>query len=107
MSADIKTIGEVLREARKASGLFLREVATELDVDPSFLSKIEKGDKRPTRVQVIKLAGILKADKQKLLITFLSDKVAYELEGEELVNKVMRVAEAKIDYLKQRKLTNG
>lgn len=98
----MKTIGEAMRELREAKGLFLREVAAQLEIDPSLLSKIERGDKRPTRAQVIHIAQILHANEEELMITYLSDKVAYELLNEDLALMAMQVAEKKIVYLKKR-----
>ena len=95
----MQTIGEQLKELRENKGFLLRDVAEALQVDSSFLSKIEHGIKRPTRVQIIKLAEIFKINAEDLLITYLSDKVAYELREEDQPNKIMRVAEKKIAYL--------
>jgi transcriptional regulator with XRE-family HTH domain len=95
----MQTIGEQLKELRENNGFLLRDVAEALEVDSSFLSKIEHGIKRPTRVQIIKLAEFFKINAEDLLITYLSDKVAYELREEEQPNKIMRVAEKKIAYL--------
>jgi len=94
----MKTIGEVIRELRTAKHLLIREVAAELQIDSSLLSRIERGDKRPTRDQVIQLAGILKADENELMISYLSDRVVYELRGEKLAMEAMEAAEKKIAY---------
>lgn len=100
----MKTIGELLREIRESKGLLLRHVAAKLDVDPSFLSKVERGDKKPTREQVIHLAQILEASEKELLVNYLSDKVVYNLkDDEELAIKAMQIAEKKIAYLKKEK----
>ena len=94
----MKTFGELIREIRETRGLVLREVAAALQIDTSLLSRIERGDKNPTRDQVIHLAKILRADQKELLINYLSDKVVYELQGEDLAMKAMVVAEKKIAY---------
>lgn len=99
----MKTFGETIREAREAKGLFLREVAATLDVDVSFLSRIEKGTKRPTRAQVLQLATILKEDSEKLLVLYLSERVIYELEGEEFAIKAIMAAEEAIRYKSKNK----
>lgn len=99
----MKTFGESIRELRESRGLLLREVAANLQIDLSLLSRIERGDKNPTRNQVILLAKILKVKEKNLLIHYLSDKVVYELQGEELAMKAMSVAEKKIAYITDRK----
>jgi transcriptional regulator with XRE-family HTH domain len=93
------TIGEKIRELREANGLLLRQIAAELEVDPSLLSKIERGDKRPTRDQVVHLSKIFKMKEEDLLVIYLSDRVVYELRDEQFALKAMHVAEKKISYL--------
>src|SRR5882762_11803428 len=95
----MESFGALIRRIRTAKGLLLREVAASLQIDPSFLSRIESNTKRATREHVIQLAAILKADENELLITYLSDKIVYELLGEKLAMKAMSVAEKKIRYL--------
>jgi len=78
----MKTLGELIRMHRKAKKLFIRQVAAELGIDPSLLSRIERGDKRPTRAQVVQLSEILEADKNRLLAIYLSGKVVSILRDE-------------------------
>lgn len=99
----MQSFGEYLRSLRLSRKLLLREVAAKLQVDPSFLSRVERGAKRPTREQVILLSAVLKANESELLIQYLSDRVVYELKDEKLALKVMEAAEKKIVYLKKRK----
>lgn len=96
-----KSIGQVIRESREQKELLLREVAASLEIDPSLLSKIELGDKRPTKEQIIHLAQILDVDEKELLITYLSDRLVYEIRDEELATEAIKVAEQKIEYLKK------
>ena len=95
----MESFGDLIRKLRTKRGLLLREVAAKIDVDPSFLSRIECNNKRATRKQVIELAAALNADENELLITYLSDNVVYELQGEKLALRAMSVAEQKIRYL--------
>jgi transcriptional regulator with XRE-family HTH domain len=95
----MKTTGTILRELREAKGLLLRQIAAELEVDPSLLSKIERGDKRPTREQVIQLAKIFNCNEDELLLSYLSDKIVYELRNEVLGLEALRMAEKKISLL--------
>lgn len=89
----MKTLGATLRELREEKGLLLREVAAQLQVDPSFLSKIERGDKKPTREQVINLAKVLTTDEKNLLVRYLSEKVVYEIENEYHAIEALKGAE--------------
>lgn len=99
----MKTFGEMIRSLREARSMLLREVAAALQIDPSLLSRIETGEKRATRDQVIQLAKILKADESELLVNYLSDKIVYELINEDLAMEAMMAAEQKITYLKKGK----
>ncbi len=96
-----KSIGQVIRELREQKELLLREVAASLEIDPSLLSKIERGGKRPTKEQIILLAQILDVNEKELLIAYLSDRLVYEIRDEELATEAIKVAEQKIEYLKK------
>ncbi len=65
----------------------LRTVAAFLDIDQAILSKVERGHRKPTREQVVKLAGYFKVKENDLLVAWLSDKVVYELEDEDVALK--------------------
>ena len=98
----MRPFAEFIRERRIAKGLLLREVAAKLEIDPSLLSRIERGDKRPTRQQVLQLASILKVNENEFLVHYLSDRVVYELKDEKLAMKAMEAAERKITYLRKK-----
>ena len=93
-----KTIGTILRELRETKGLLLREVGAELALDPTILSKIERDERMPTRDQVKALSNFYKEQKNEVIIAWLSDKLVYEIQDEELGLDAMKVAEEKIKY---------
>lgn len=95
-----KTTGEILREEREKKGLLLRQVAAMLDIDTAILSKIERGERKASKEQIIKLAEILKLDKEGLIVQYLSEKILYEIKDEELGGKALKVAEQKMKYNK-------
>jgi len=97
----LKTLGEIIREQRENKGMLLKEVATALDIDLSLLSRIERGDKRPTRNHISKLSQILQIDERELLIAYLSDRLVYEIRDEDLATEALKMAEQKINYLKR------
>lgn len=99
----MKSLGEKLREFREANGMLLREVAAQLEVDPSLLSKIERGDKRATREQVVQMAKIYKADEKELVVCYLSERVVYQVRDEELAIEALKVAEEMINYKKSKR----
>ena len=99
----MKNIGDTLRALRESKGLLLREVGAELSLDPTLLSKIERNDRMPTKEQVKALSKFYKDKKNEVLIAWLSDKLVYELQDEDLGLVAMKVAEKKIEYLKTQK----
>ena len=99
----MKNIGETLRELRESNGLLLREVGAALSLDPTLLSKIERCDRMPTKQQVISLSEYYNDKNSEVLLAWLSDKIVYQLQDEELGLEAMKVAEQKIEYLKTAK----
>jgi transcriptional regulator with XRE-family HTH domain len=64
------------------------------------LSKIERGQRKASKEQVLKLAEYFNVDREQLLVAWLSDKIVYELTDEEFADKALKVAEEKIKYVK-------
>lgn len=98
-----ETIGEKLRQLREQNELPLRKVAAMLDIDVAILSKMERGERKLTKEVVLKLANIYKYSADDLLVSFLSDKIMYEIQDEDLGEKALKVAEKRVKYLKANK----
>jgi len=98
-SKEMLSIGEQIRKLREDQGLPLRKVAAELDIDQSILSKIERGERKASKVQIVQLARMFKVDEKELLINYLSDRVLYDLKDEIFATDVLKVAEKKIRYM--------
>lgn len=96
----MSNLSEILKSAREEKKLILRKVASELDIDQSLISKFEKGERKPTKEQLIKLAEFYNLPKQDLLIDWFSDKIIYELKDVDYANDILIVAEEKIKYQK-------
>ena len=97
----MESLGETIRKLREEKQLPLRAVAAVLGIDLAILSKIERGQRKPTREQVVKLAGYFKVKENDLLVAWLSDKLVYEVEEEEMGLKALQVAEEKVQYITQ------
>lgn len=97
------TIGEKLRELRENKELPLRKVSALLDIDVAILSKMERGERKLTKDIVLKLAEIYGHNADELLVLFLSDKIMYEIQDEDLGEKALKVAEQRVKYLKANK----
>lgn len=92
------SLGDTIRKLREEKELPLRTVAAYLDIDQAILSRIERGQRKATREQVIKLAEYFKVKENDLLVAWLSDKLVYEAGDEEVALKALQVAEEKVKY---------
>ncbi|WP_114748442.1 XRE family transcriptional regulator [Pleomorphovibrio marinus] len=90
--------GETIRKLRKEKELPLRTVAAFLDIDQAILSKIERGKRNANREQVVKLAEYFRVKDNDLLVSWLSDKLVDEVEGEDVALKALQEAEEKVEY---------
>ncbi len=101
----MRTFGEIIKKEREDRNFILRHVGAELDIDQAIISKFERGERKPTKEQVIKFAVFFEINKNDLLIAWLSDKVVCDLENESLAVQALKLAEEKIHYIKSR--SNG
>jgi len=81
----------------------LRKVAALLDIDVAILSKMERGERKITKEVVLKLADIYDYNADELLVSFLSDKILYEIQNEDLGIEALKVAEKRAKYIKANK----
>lgn len=68
-------LGNKIREFRDEQKLLQRQLAAVLEIDTPMFSKIERGDRRAKREQVVKLAELLHQDENEMLELWLADKV--------------------------------
>jgi predicted nucleotidyltransferase len=94
----MKTFGETIRNLREEKSLPLRTVAAYLDIDQAILSKVERGIRKSTRLQVVSLAAYYEVDSDDLLASWLADKVLGELENEDMALRALKVAEEIVLY---------
>ena len=76
-------LGERIKELRAEHGVLQRQLAALLEIDTPMFSKIERGDRRAKRSQVIQMATYFKVDEKEMLTLWLADKILSDLEGEE------------------------
>ena len=96
----MKSFGKIIRQAREEKELILRKVEAELNIDQATISKFERGERKPTKEQVVQFANFYNIDKNDLLIAWLSDKLIYNLENETLAEDALRAAEHRIKHNK-------
>lgn len=92
----MESLGDRIRKLREEKDLPLRTVAAYLDIDQAILSKIERGQRKASRGQVVKLADYFKVKENDLLIAWLADKLVCEVEDEEVALQAIHVAKEKI-----------
>lgn len=74
-----------------------RQLASLLEIDTPMFSKIERGDRRAKRTQVIQIANYFNIDEKKLLTLWVADKVLDAVEDEEeLKSDAIKVAQSSI-----------
>ena len=94
--------GNKIKELRGEQGLLQRQLAAFLEIDTPMFSKIERGDRRAKREQVIKLAEYLHQDEKEMLTLWLADKFIDAVEDEkerDLCNDAIIIAQEKIKAL--------
>lgn len=93
-------LGEKIKELRENKGLLQRQLAASLEIDTPMFSKIERGERRAKREQVLKLAELLHTDTNELLTIWLADQVYEIVKDEETAAGALKVAESTLKYSK-------
>ncbi len=96
----MESFADKVKRLRKEKGVPLRIVAAFIDIDQAILSKIENGKLIARRENVTGLAKYYDVSEKDLLTAWLSDKIVYEVENEEVAFDALKLAEEKIEYLK-------
>lgn len=68
-------LGQKMRELRERKGLLLRQMAAFLEVDTALMSKIERGDRKASKEQVLKISQFLEIGENELLTLWMADKI--------------------------------
>lgn len=88
----------LLKTAREKKGLMIRQVAQELGIDQALVSKFESGARKPTKVQLKKLAQLLQLNEQELVVAWLKEKILYEIGDEDFALEALMAAEEELKY---------
>lgn len=78
----MNSLGERIRNLRVSNKLLLRQVAALLEIDTALLSKMERGERRMSRDQVVFLSKQFKVDEKELLTLWLSDKILNSVDND-------------------------
>ncbi len=89
----LKNLGQKIRELRENQTLLIRQLAAHLEMDTALISKIERGERKASKQQVIEIAKFLKADEQELLTLWLADKIEATIVAEpSIAYEAMKIA---------------
>lgn len=94
----MQTIGTTFKNIREERNLLLEELTKSTGISKAVLSRIENGKRLPTREQVNQLCKYYKAERNEIIVQWLSDKLVYEVQDEDFALEAMQVAEEKIKY---------
>lgn len=86
-------LGKRIRELREEKSLLQRQLAAELEIDTPMYSKIERGERRAKREQVIKLAKLFQVAENELLTLWLASQVSELIKNEETALKALQFVE--------------
>lgn len=93
----MSNLGQKIRELREKQNLLLRQVAAHLEVDTALMSKIERGERKASRQQVVEIARFLKANEEELLTLWLADKIESTIvEEPKVAYQAMKIANKKL-----------
>lgn len=98
-------LGNRIKELRESQGLLQRQLSAQLEIDTPMFSKIERGERRAKREQVLKIAELLKADVKELLALWLGDQIMEIVADEDQAMQALKMAEEQIEYLKKNNST--
>lgn len=90
--------GERIRQLREEQSFLQKHIAAQLDIDTPMLSKIERGERKAKKEQVLLLAGILKVPQSDLLTLWLADQVYDVVKDEDVALRAIQLAEEQVKY---------
>lgn len=96
-------LGNRLKSLREEKQIPQRELAAILEIDTATYCKIERGDRRAKREQVILLANTLKTDMKELLRLWSADKVYEIIAEEDEATQILNVVAESIVRYKSKK----
>jgi len=92
--------GERIRTIRESKGLLLRQVAAHLEIDTALISKIERGERRLNREQVVKLSSFFKVSEEELLTLWVTERIInvivnepFAIQGIEKAKEILKVTQ--------------
>ena len=83
-------LGKRIKELREEKQLLQRQLAASLEIDTPMYSKIERGERRAKREQVVKLAELLDTKVDELLTLWLAGQIFELVKDEEVAINALK-----------------
>lgn len=99
-------LGNLFRQKREEKGLLIRQVAAVTELDQAIISRIENGDRMPTRDQATKLAGLYGLDIKEIHSSWLAEKIVREFGDEPYAHEALNDASERIMFSLKSKITD-
>lgn len=84
-------LGSRIKELRESQGLLQRQLSAEMEIDTPMFSKIERGERRAKKEQILKIAEILKVEPKELLSLWLAEQVLEILQNQDEALEVIEI----------------
>jgi len=98
------TFGNYIRELRTKKGLTLTQLGALLGIDSGALSKIENGKRQLDEKILPTLAKVFNLNLKQLKNEFISEQIAYKIYRNDCSFEVLKLAEKKVKYYRQRQI---
>ncbi len=95
--------GDLIRAQREENEMILRHLAAQLDIDTAYLSKMERGERRAKREQVLQLIKIFKLDHDSTIALWLADQIFELVANDKQAIEALRLAQNELS----KRMDNG
>lgn len=99
----MQNIAKILKNKRTEFKYKLKEVSTILNIDMAIVSKLERGERKVTKKQILAFIDFYALNKKEILITWLSEKIYEEIKDEKYNLDALYLAEEKLKTLSMTK----
>lgn len=94
----MNNLGQKIRELREKQNILQRQVAARIEVDTALISKIERGERKASRQQLVEIAKYLNASEEDFLTLWLADKIETTIAEEpQVAYNALKIASKKLE----------
>lgn len=86
------SVGEQIRSLRSKAGLTLQAAANKLSIDVSLLSKIERGERRATKSQILQVSELFGVEESQLMVPYMGEKISEEIAQEQHAKEILEIS---------------